>query len=80
MGFSDPNKHPYEIISMGYKAAVSKIESDCKIIPMLQCFSYSPENIAKQIIAVKDNHMPGYICWNPSGNYSPLSDALNLLP
>lgn len=78
LGYEDPNRYPFEIISSGYEAAISKITTNCHIIPMLQSFSYSPENISKQIMAVHSLHMPGYICWNPSGNYSKLSQALKL--
>ena len=76
MGFSDPNAHPFEMISGGYRAAISKITTDCKIIPMIQGFSYAPEKIAQQILAVKKDKMPGFICWNPSGNHSQLAQAL----
>ncbi|WP_163707480.1 putative glycoside hydrolase [Mangrovibacterium lignilyticum] len=78
MGFARPEEHPFEIISMGYREAVAKITTDCQIIPMIQGFSYSPEQIAQQIKAVRKQNMPGFISWNPAGNHRKLAFALEL--
>lgn len=69
-GFSNPSDHPYEIISRGYQEAVKKVQDGTRIIPMIQAFWYSEEEIKKQLKAVHDSKMPGYICWNPSGRYN----------
>jgi len=79
LGYADPEEHPFEIISAGYREAISKITNTCRIIPMIQGFSYSPEEIAQQIKAVKNLNMPGFICWNPSGNQKKLALALELV-
>ena len=79
LGFADPEKHPYEIISAGYREAFVKISTDCRIIPMIQGFSYSPEEITSQINAVKKEKMPGFISWNPSGNHRKLALAMEVL-
>jgi len=60
MGFNAPDEHPFEIISGGYQAAISKITTACKIIPMIQGFSYSPEKIKQQILAVKKRKNAGF--------------------
>jgi len=79
LGFADPEEHPYEMISAGYREAVGKVTTDCRIIPMIQGFSYSPEELAEQINAVKKQEMPGFISWNPAGNHRKLAQALDLL-
>ncbi len=76
LGFSNPNRHPFEIIGQGYQAALSKIETDCTIIPMIQGFSYSAEDIRQQILAVQKHHMPGFVSWNPSGDQRRLAQAM----
>ncbi len=70
-GFENPSDYPYEFISMGFENAVKKVKNT-KIIPMIQAFWYNPEKIKLQIDAVHDFNMPGYICWNSSGNYEIL--------
>lgn len=76
LGFVDPNAHPYEIIRQGYQAARSKIETRCRIIPMIQGFSYSSDDIMQQIMAVNEYKMPGFVSWHPSGDHSRLANAL----
>lgn len=79
LGYRVPAEHPFEIISEGYREAKLKVTTDCKIVPMLQCFSYTPERIVQQIKAVAKLKMPGFVCWNPAGNYRKLAAAIQLL-
>lgn len=78
LGFKKPEDHPYDVIEQGYVAATEQVDS-VKIIPMIQVFWYSPALVLEQVKAVYINDMPGYGCWNPSGNYIQLQRALNLL-
>ncbi len=68
-GFKDPSRHPYEIIAMGYKAAMGQVGTGTRVIPMIQAFRYSREDVRAQLKAVRDLEMPGYICWNSAGAY-----------
>ncbi|MFA8437241.1 MAG: putative glycoside hydrolase [Marinifilaceae bacterium] len=79
LGLSVPSQHPYEIIRQGCQAARSKIKTECRIIPMIQGFSYSSENIGQQILAVQKFKIPGFVSWNPSGNHSKLGKAMGSL-
>lgn len=76
-GFKNPSKHPYEFITMSYEQAIKKIKTNTKIIPMIQGFYYSPQDIFAQIKATRDFNMPGYICWNAKGNYQKLIKGLS---
>jgi len=69
LGFLNPSEHPYEIIEEGYKQTKKKISNKTKIIPMIQAFNYSGEMFRKQISAVEDFNMDGFVCWNSRGNY-----------
>lgn len=78
LGFENPVEHPYEFVSLGYKEAVKKVKDNTKIMPMIQAFGYLPKNILSQIKAVYDNNMPGFVCWNPTGKYEVLGQAMKL--
>lgn len=71
-GFKNPEKHPYEIIKIGYKETKEKVSQNTKVIPMIQAFRYSYEKFKEQIQAVKDYNMDGFVCWNSKGNYDIL--------
>ncbi len=69
LGFEDPSDHPYEIVSEGCRAAVRNTRAGARIIPMVQAFWYSGDEIIQQLKAAFDCGMPGYVCWNPAGRY-----------
>lgn len=79
LGYSDPEEHPFEVIREGYKEAKLKVTSGCRIIPMIQGFSYTPEKLVQQVNAVIELKMPGFVCWNPAGNHRRLAEALKLV-
>ncbi len=79
LGYTNPSNHPYRVIEKGYNAAITGA-GDTKIFPMIQVFWYSPSMVLEQIKAVYMTEMPGYGCWNATGNYKTVRAALNLLP
>ncbi len=72
-GFSDPSDNPYDIVRLGCLNAKKKIPGTTQLIPMLQAFSYSTEQIEAQIQAVDNAGCDGFVCWNPRGRYKPFS-------
>lgn len=75
-GFADPNEHPNFILKAGYRAGSKKVSSAAKIMPMVQAFWHTPEQIRAQVDAVEEAGMPGYVAWNSRGNYDLLAEAL----
>ncbi len=72
LNFENPEEHPYEIIGYSYNKTLKRVSSNTKIIPMIQAFNYTSSEFSKQIKAVKDFKIPGYVCWNATGNYNIL--------
>jgi hypothetical protein len=77
-GFSNPNAHPYEVVDGAVKDALKKdknIKKSAVIRPWIQDFSlgqprYSGQDVLKQIKALKNNGINGYLLWNAGNKYS----------
>ncbi|MDI6601137.1 MAG: putative glycoside hydrolase [Thermoanaerobacteraceae bacterium] len=77
-GFDNPNAHPYEVVDKAIKDAFKKNESLEKkaiIRPWIQDFTlgkpkYTGEDVLKQIKALNDNGIEGYMLWNAGNKYS----------
>ncbi len=69
LGFENPERHPYDIITYSCKETLKRVSSKTKIIPMIQAFNYNSSEFLEQVKAVRDCDIPGYVCWNASGNY-----------
>lgn len=70
------NNYPYEAIDKACEHAHNKFEQK-KIIPMLQSFWYEDSsNTKKQVNAIIDNNMTGFVFWNPSGNYKLIKGSI----
>ena len=68
-------RSPYEIIDYSFKHGINKIsEGKALYRPWLQDFNlgaiYDGPMIRKQIQAVYDNDLDGWLLWNASNNYT----------
>ena len=78
-GFKDPNLHPYEIINVALKGAVSKTikanQDINKIRPWLQDFDlgavYTKDMVVAQMKATYDNGLKSWMLWDPKNKYTP---------
>lgn len=76
-GFSEPNRHPYEIICKALQDGNKRLKgSTAKLRPWLQDFDlgyppYRSEQINAQIKALEDNGVHDFLFWNPSNRYDP---------
>lgn len=77
-GFDNPNAHPYEVVDKAIKDAFKKnnsLEKGAIIRPWIQDFTlgqpkYTGEDVLKQIKALNDNGIEGYMLWNAGNKYS----------
>lgn len=74
-GFQLPEAHPYEVVSKAMDEAQQRTAGlRCKIRPWLQDFSlrvhYGPDEVRKQIDAVFEHNIEGYMLWNPANRYT----------
>lgn len=77
-GFDNPNAHPYEVVDRAIKDALKKnegLEKKAVIRPWIQDFTlgkpkYTGEDVLKQIKALNDNGIEGYMLWNAGNKYS----------
>lgn len=78
-GFKNPNLHPYEIVNIALKGAVTKTNkvgiSINKIRPWLQDFNlgavYTKDMVMAQMKAVYDNRLNSWMLWDPANKYTP---------
>lgn len=76
-GFSNPNAHPYEVVSASLKEFKSLIESTgCQLRPWLQAFTwgsppYGRSEVRAQINATGEGGIDTWLLWDPRVAYSP---------
>ena len=87
-GFDNPNAHPYEVIDKAVKDALKKdagLEKKAVIRPWIQDFTlgspkYTGEDVLKQIKALNDNGIQGYMLWNAGNVYSENAFTTDIAP
>ena len=69
-GFSDPNAHPYEVVSRALADGQERIGDAPAILrPWIQAFYYSDAQINAEIRAADDRGV-GWMLWNAASNFS----------
>lgn len=81
LGFKDAEAHPYEVVRYTLEKGLERIgDTNCKIIPFLQAFSYdlryTDKEILTQIKAAEDLGIKGFLFWNAANKYSSVEKAL----
>ena len=81
LGFDDAEAHPYEVVKYTLEKGLERIgDTDCKIIPWIQAFSYdlqyNENEILAQVKAAEDLGIEGLLFWNAAGKYSKVKSAL----
>ena len=78
----NPNAQPYRTVFLSLRDARKRLEtSHTGVRPWLQAFSlgsprYGPAQFLEELKAVRDNHLPGFLCWNAGNNYEMVDAAL----
>ena len=81
LGFEDAEAHPYEVVKYTLEKGLARIgDTNCKIIPFVQAFSYdlkyTDKEILAQIKAAEDLGIEGFLFWNAANKYSSVEKAL----
>jgi len=81
LGFEDAEAHPYEVVKYTLEKGFERIgDTNCKIIPFVQAFSYdlkyTDKEILDQIRAAEDLGIKGFLFWNAANKYSSVEKAL----
>jgi len=81
LGFEDAEAHPYEVVKYTLEKGFERIgDTNCKIIPFVQAFSYdlkyTDKEILAQIRAAEDLGIKGFLFWNAANKYSSVEKAL----
>jgi hypothetical protein len=81
LGFENAEAHPYEVVKYTLEKGIGRIgNTQCKIIPFVQAFSYhlkyTDKEILAQIKAAEDLGIEGFLFWNAANKYSTVEKAM----